>query len=129
MAEQGTVTVRGCVLDGDGTPVPDAMLEIWEPAVDNSLDGHFQRVFTDDRGAFVFVMHTDASAVVTVFMRGLLRHLFTRLYLPDRAHDNELLELVPAERRATLVARSTEDPNTFEWNIVMQGPSETVFFE
>jgi protocatechuate 3,4-dioxygenase alpha subunit len=59
-----------------------------------------------------------------------LRHLLTRLYFPDEPAkpDDPILKLVPADRRATLVARVTA-PATLEWNIFMQGPHETVFFD
>jgi protocatechuate 3,4-dioxygenase alpha subunit len=70
--------------------------------------------------------------VVTVFMRGLLKHLITRVYFPDDPANAEdaVLELVPAERRATLIAkRSPTDKGTLEWNIVLQGRDETVFFD
>ena len=63
-------------------------------------------------------------------MRGLLRHLFTRMYFPDEPtiDSDRTLALVPADRRATLVARHAGD-GALEWNIVLQGSGETVFFE
>jgi len=64
-------------------------------------------------------------------MRGLLRHLITRVYVgagSDNAAD-PVLALVPAERRSTLIATPTDSPSAFDWNIVMQGAGETVFFE
>ena len=63
-------------------------------------------------------------------MRGSLRHLLTRMYFPDDPANAEdpILKLVPADRRATLIAR-TKAPGTLEWNISMQGANETVFFD
>ena len=67
---------------------------------------------------------------VTIFMRGLLKHLQTRIYFPDSPEKgkNPLLALVPAERRATGIARRAAD-GTLEWNAVLQGKNETVFFD
>jgi protocatechuate 3,4-dioxygenase alpha subunit len=71
---------------------------------------------------------------VAVFMRGLLKHLLTRLYFPDEPSnaDDPVLQLVPPERRATLIARpvpSHADTIELEWNIILQGDDETVFFD
>ena len=67
---------------------------------------------------------------VTIFMRGLLKHLQTRLYFPDDPANAEdpILALVPAERRSTMIARRSAD-DTLEWNAVLQGKNETVFFD
>jgi len=65
-------------------------------------------------------------------MRGLLKHLITRVYFPDDAANAEdpVLKLVPAERRATLIARrSASDKSALEWNVRLQGQDETVFFD
>jgi protocatechuate 3,4-dioxygenase alpha subunit len=65
-------------------------------------------------------------------MRGLLRHAVTRIYFAsDPANEADpVLERVPAARRHTLLARKvSEAPTVFEWNIVLQGPDETVFFD
>jgi protocatechuate 3,4-dioxygenase alpha subunit len=79
--------------------------------------------------------------VVTVFSRGLLKPLWTRLYFPDEPGNavDPILKLVPSERRTTLIARrsgesagnSLEDSreSILEWNVVMQGDGETVFFD
>ena len=152
------VTVRGRVLDGDGTPVPDAILEIWQANADGQFSepqhaqtmlqaggfSGFGRVPTDDNGAFQFTtikpgrvpgpgdMLQAPHLVVLVYMRGLLRHLVTRLYFPDDpANDADpILALVPPERRATLIARKAEaGDGTLEWDLHMQGPEETVFFD
>ena len=67
---------------------------------------------------------------VTVFMRGLLKQLSTRIYFPGEAAnaDDPLLKRVPAARRATLVAKR-KARGMLEWNIVLQGRNETVFFD
>ena len=65
-------------------------------------------------------------------MRGLLRHLVTRIYFPGEAGnaDDPVLALADPARRGTLVARrSGADEGTLEWNVVLQGPEETVFFD
>jgi protocatechuate 3,4-dioxygenase alpha subunit len=152
------VTIQGQVLDGSGVPVGDAVIEIWQanahgryahpedPQEQPHTPGFrgFGRVATDDEGAFRFTTikpgpvpgpHGAIQAphlVVIIFMRGLLKHLLTRIYFPDEALNAEdpVLALVPAERRATLIAR--QDPageGILVWNIMLQGDEETVFFD
>jgi protocatechuate 3,4-dioxygenase, alpha subunit len=153
------VTIRGKVLDGDGEAVPDAVLEIWqadsagrylsEISRQNSAAPRFLgfgRIETDENGEFRFttikpgrVPSPDGSLqaphiVVTLFSRGLLKPLLTRVYFPDEPSNAEdaVLKLVPQERRSTLMAaRSGERgaQNALEWKIVMQGDGETVFFD
>jgi protocatechuate 3,4-dioxygenase alpha subunit len=67
--------------------------------------------------------------VVALFMRGLLNHLVTRVYFPGEAlnDDDPILGLVPSGRRHTLVARQSADG--LEWNVILQGENETVFFD
>ena len=70
--------------------------------------------------------------VVVVFSRGLLKPLITRIYFPDDpANDHDpVLNLVPAERRRTLMAKHAAGAeNLFEWNVVLQGKEETVFLD
>jgi protocatechuate 3,4-dioxygenase alpha subunit len=153
------VTIRGRVLDGDGNAVPDAVVEIWQADSAGRYPGEvsrqnsaaprflgFGRVETDDKGAFSFttikpgrVPSEDGSLqaphiVVTLFSRGLLKPLRTRVYFPDEPSNAEdaILKLVPQERRSTLMAtRSGERgaTNVLDWKIVMQGDGETVFFD
>ena len=68
--------------------------------------------------------------VVMVFMRGLLKHLVTRVYFPDEPSNaaDAILAFVPPERRSTLIAKRIAD-GVLEWNIVLQGDAETVFFD
>ena len=131
------VTVRGRVLDGDGLAVPDAVIEVWSSTA-TPRDG-FCRTFTNDDGSFALTVArptaTDGQAPhlkVIVFMRGLLRHLMTRVYFPDEPANasDTVLSLVPPDRRNTLVARRASDGSgILEWDIAMQGSHETVFFE
>jgi protocatechuate 3,4-dioxygenase alpha subunit len=158
------VTIQGRVLDGDGNPVPDAILEIWqanahgkyahpEDTQDKPLEHGFKgygRVPTNSDGSFRFatikpgpVPGPDGKPqaphlLVSVFMRGVLRRLVTRIYFPDEP-DNEpgnaadlILNLVEPARRATLIAipkKSAGEAGTLEWNVVLQGADETVFFD
>ena len=158
-AASDRIAMSGKVLDGDGNVVPDAVLEVWhadsagryfgEYSPGNSarprLHG-FGRIETNDDGEFRFttikpgrVRSPDGSSqaphiVVTLFSRGLLKPLHTRIYFPDEPGnaDDTVLKLVPPERRSTLIAvRSGENgsQNLLRWNIVMQGDGETVFFD
>jgi protocatechuate 3,4-dioxygenase alpha subunit len=116
----GGVTVRGRVLDGLGQPVPDAVLEVWQPG------GGFCRVPTAADGAFGFATERGTLTVL-VFMRGLLRHLMTRVYFPGES--DAVLERIPVDRRETLLARELSEGTAFVWNVVLQGDDETVFFD
>ena len=117
------VSVEGRVKDGDGQPVPDALLELWAP----SFRG-FGRIATDDAGRFRFTTLLAPHILVSLFARGLQRRLVTRLYFPGNpANDADFaLARVPPARRETLIARSG-DP--LRWDIVLQGAAETVFFD
>jgi protocatechuate 3,4-dioxygenase, alpha subunit len=141
-----SVTVRGRVIDGDGAPVPDAAIEIWQANSNGAYaaGSHgFGRVCTDDEGCFSFatvrpgvVVGSNGEPqaphlVVVLLMRGLLKPLKTRMYFADdhrNATDPVLSCCVPRDRRDTLVAR-VESPGVVSWTIVLQGLNETVFFE
>lgn len=112
--------IEGRVLDGAGEPIPDALLEISEGM-------QFARCRTDAEGAFHFAVNApvDGFFNVTVFARGLLRPLFTRIYLPETAEG--VPEVVDPGRRATLVAR--RDGGILNHDIHLQGELETVFFQ
>lgn len=137
---------RGRVLDGDGKPVNDALIELWQADPHGKFGqsgfAGFGRVATDDSGGFRFttlkpgcVPGPDGAPqaphiAVAVFMRGLLRHLVTRIYFPGEPGNaaDAVLGRVPAERRATLIAKKTDD-GMLEWNVILQGRDETVFFD
>ncbi|MSQ60640.1 MAG: hypothetical protein EXR36_13605 [Betaproteobacteria bacterium] len=121
-APQRWVMVRGSVLDREARSVADALLELTLSVSTPDRFG-FQRVFTNDAGAFQFVMPAASHAHVTLFARGLLKHVFTRVYLVARSVPND----IPAARRATLIAQPVGDH--FHWDIRLSGEDETVFFE
>jgi protocatechuate 3,4-dioxygenase alpha subunit len=121
------LNIRGRVIDGDGNGVPDAMLEIWQAET-----GGFARVPTGADGVFSFTTIPSPFLSVTIFMRGLLRQLHTRIYLSDGmpGDDDPVLSLVEPARRRTLMARPIAGAERhMEWNVVLQGEDETVFFE
>ncbi len=126
------VRVEGQLLDGAGDPVPDGLLEVFSGE-------QFARCRTDSEGAFHFMVTKPSRETVaddeaphlevTVFSRGLLRHLVTRVYFPDEedanAHDRVLSRVEP-ERRSTLIASA--DGRVLRFDIRLQGDRETVFF-
>lgn len=137
------IYIRGVVYDGNGVPVNDAAVEIWQAQANGSYadDGSFGfgRAATDDNGAF-WLKTIKPGAVgeqaphinVRVFMRGLLLHTVTRLYFADEDNAaDEILNTVPAERRHTMIAQRDDSEGTpiYRWDIHMQGENETVFFE
>jgi protocatechuate 3,4-dioxygenase, alpha subunit len=158
------VTIQGRIFDGDGVPVPDAILEVWqanaqgkynhpEDTQDKPLEPGFTgfaRVAVNAEGAFRFttikpgpVLGPDGKEqaphlLVSIFMRGMLRRMVTRIYFPDEPRNSAdfILNLVEAARRSTLIAKKTAQKNTketdsttLEWNVILQGPEETVFFD
>ncbi|BBZ38931.1 protocatechuate 3,4-dioxygenase subunit alpha [Mycobacterium conspicuum] len=145
------VRLHGVVYDGAGEPIPDALVELWQP--DNAgripraagalrrdrcagFTG-FGRAATDVDGHYGFTTVTPGSVggrapffAITVFARGLLDRLFTRAYLPEGDLDADpLLASIPAERRATLVcaAETASGRPGYRFDIHLQGPNETVF--
>lgn len=161
LASEGTegqrIRLIGRVLDGEGKPVNDALVEIWQanthgyhPAVgrqDNRYDPSFSgfgRCGTgmDPDARFMFNTIKPGAIAdghaphlnVVLTMRGLLNHLFIRIYFDDETTanaDDPVLAQVPIERRKTLLAQ--RDPgaagDVYAFDIHMQGPSETVFFD
>ena len=152
------VTIHGRVLDGDGAPVPDAFLEIWQA---NSLGKYahpedtqdkpmepgftgFGRVPVNLEGTFKFATIKPGPVpgpnnkeqaphlVISIFMRGLLKRLTTRMYFPDEVLNasDAILNLVEQSRRATLIPKPASGaPDQLEWNVILQGAHETVFFD
>jgi protocatechuate 3,4-dioxygenase, alpha subunit len=151
------VAIEGRVLDGDRQGVPDALLELWqanahgryahpEDTQDKPVDPGFQgygRVPTDTEGRFRFTTVKPGAVpgpdgtpqaphiAVSFLARGLMRRLVTRIYFPDEPANatDAALRLVPPERRPTLIARRTATAGVLEWNVVLQGAGETVFFD
>ncbi len=119
----GSVRIVGRVLDGVDEPVPDAVVELWQPGDGGTGWG---RCGTDGEGRFEFVTErpADGYADVIVFARGLLKHLVTRCYFAE-VDDAVLAELDPADR-AALIAR--RDGDALRFDIHLQGERQTVFF-
>jgi protocatechuate 3,4-dioxygenase alpha subunit len=148
------IRVTGRVIDGEGVPIPDSLIEVWQadaagryPGPETFADAGAFHGFgrcgtgTDPETRFVFDTVKpgghDGEAPhlnLIVTMRGLLLHAFTRVYFSDEAAANgrcPVLALVPPERRRTLIALREETPAgpVYRFDIHMQGPDETVFFD
>lgn len=145
---EGAFWIRGKVTDGRGEPIPDALIETWQAdqngqfpdGPDTAFRG-FGRCPTDTAGTYEIytVMPGPVAGVggsrqarhinVTVFMRGLLRPVITRIYFPDDpANDSDpLLTSIPEANRRTMVARRSDDGYRFD--IRLQGDGETAFFD
>ena len=151
----GAIWIRGTVLDGEGTPIPDAMVETWQADPDGRFDHPddprgavagfrgFGRSSADTDGRYGIltmkpgvVPAPDGSPQaphidVSVFARGLLKRVITRIYFADEqdanASDPVLSQVADAGRRSTLIAEPTDDGYRFD--IRLQGERETVFFE
>ncbi len=139
------ICLRGQVFDGDDLPVPDALIEIWQangagdyPTRGAASGYGFGRASVDSEGRYTFLTHKPGPATpqgaphihLTLFARGLMNPLVTRLYFGDEAARNQhdpALAQVPLARRATLIAALTDSGYCFD--IHLQGPLETVFFD
>jgi protocatechuate 3,4-dioxygenase, alpha subunit len=136
----GAIHLNGRVLDGDGEPVPDAVVEIFGADLAGGFppgwDG-FGRCLTDTKGRYGFVTVKPGSVDgyqaphldVSVFARGLLQRLVTRIYFPGEeeanAADPLLSNIGDRQRAATLVAVPSEGELVFD--VRLQGERETVF--
>jgi protocatechuate 3,4-dioxygenase, alpha subunit len=130
-SDPAALQLIGELVDGQGTPIPDGMVELWDPA------GHrWGRSGTDSEGRFSFVvtkpdpLPDEAPRFdVLVFARGLLKHELTRVYFPDEtaanAADPVFAELDEGGR-STLVAEA--EHGALRFDIRMQGDRHTVFF-
>jgi protocatechuate 3,4-dioxygenase alpha subunit len=150
------IILEGLVIDADGKPVPDAMIEIWQAnaagryaspdddRTDIPLDEGFigfGRASTSEEGVYRFKTVLPGAVpgpgnslqaphiAVSVFGRGLIKRLVTRVYFEGQtANDADpILALVQAERRDTLIARKIDQ--AWRFDIVLQGEAETVFFD
>lgn len=143
----GGITVHGLVLDGAGEPIPDALLEFWQADASGSLRGApgslrrdpvtgavvgrhgvdftgFGRVSTDADGHWVLRTVPPGTGYISVclFARGLLHHLFTRIYLRPAPF------LDTFDRAETLLAVRERD-GVYRWDLRLQGEKETVFLD
>ncbi|MEU3771230.1 protocatechuate 3,4-dioxygenase subunit alpha [Amycolatopsis keratiniphila] len=151
--EPAAIRIHGRVLDGAGEPVPDAMIETWQADADGRFDHPddprgavasgfrgFGRCPTDTNGDYEIrtIMPgslpgpaggTQAPHIdVSVFARGLLHRVVTRIYFEDNDNSGDpVLASVPEARQSTLIATKTGDGYRFD--IRLQGEGETVFFD
>ncbi len=144
------IEITGNVLDGLGSPVDDALIEIWQADSNGMFDADpnfsgFGRCATDENGRFNFVTVKPAAEAsqlggqapyvnVVIFLRGLLTHLFTRIYFSDEESANEadlLLSSIDSERRQTIVGIKQEHNGNpvYRLDIRLQGSQETVFLD
>lgn len=139
------ITLEGTVYDGEGDPVTDALLEVWQPIGDGQQTADpfsgFGRCLTDTEGRFRFVTVKPARVAyiderlqaphisLSLFARGLLKRVVTRIYFadePSNANDPVLLSVEEA-RRHTLLALPCR-PRAYSFHVRLQGEDETVFF-
>lgn len=147
-ATPGALALHGVVFDGDGQPVPDALVEIRQAGPDGTVpvvagarrrDGleftGWGRCATDAGGRYAFTTVEPGPATagaapffaVAVFARGLLDRLFTRAYLPrPGAGSDPLLASLAVDERRRLVARR-DGERSLRFDIQLQGEHETVF--
>ena len=143
-AETGKrIVITGRVIDGAGEPVGDAMMEMWQrspsgsepaPASGESPPHGFGRLETAKDGGFRIETSMPGGALpyldVSIFARGLLKALRTRVYLADEAavrRDPTLASIAASARVRTLVATPAGD-GAYRWDVRLQGDGETVFF-
>jgi protocatechuate 3,4-dioxygenase alpha subunit len=147
----GAVRLHGTVRDAEGTVVPDAVVEIWQPDADGRIAQEpgsrhrargvftgFGRVAVDAGGHYEFTTVVPGAtgdgprwALLTVFARGLAHHLFTRAYFVSEGEQDptdDLLSRVAEDRRGTLLARQ-DSPTSYRFDIRLQGEGETVFLD
>ncbi len=144
------VRIAGLVTDGDGQPVPDALLEFWQADASGNFGAPtegacagFGRVMTDDRGRYEIETRVPGAVpgadlkkqaphiVVLVLARGLLHQLLTRVYFEgEEANAGDAVLASCGARSETLLAKRTPGADdAYVWDLSLQGPNETVFFE
>lgn len=160
--DPAAITIQGRIFDGEGVPVDDCVIEIWQANIHGRyahpddtrevplVEGFegFGRVITDKDGRFSILTVKPGCVPgrddtiqaphisLSLFSRGLLKHLRTRLYFSDEQTVNDkdpvLQSITDASRRTTLLAIKKDGSSTrpvYEFNIHLQGPDETVFFD
>ena len=148
------VTIEGRVLDGSGVPVPDALVEIWQADGEGRYAGlhraragssftGFGRATCDEEGRFTIETVKPGSVVdpdgrrhaphiaLGIFGKGINRRLYTRLYFPDEANDDDpVLRRVAAGLRSSMIARRSDATGQrYAFTIRLQGAGETVFLD
>ncbi|MDI3330205.1 MAG: protocatechuate 3,4-dioxygenase subunit alpha [Micrococcus sp.] len=151
-ARPDAVRLTGTVYDGNGDPIPDAMLEIWQADAEGNIpqetgslvrDGWtftgWGRATVDNVGTYTFSTVNPGPTEegkapfihLVVFARGLLNKLHTRIYLPEDTaalEKDALLSSVDADRRSTLIAERQADGSLL-FDVHLQGEKETVFLQ
>ena len=153
------IRIVGCLLDGEGAPISDGLIELWqanpagryahpedqqEKPLTEGFAG-FGRCPTAEDGTFSFTTLKPGRVPglgnalqaphigVRVFARGMLKDVVTRMYFADEADANgedSVLESIEGVRRETLIAASEDgDIPTYRFDISIQGEKETVFFD
>jgi protocatechuate 3,4-dioxygenase alpha subunit len=153
----GAIWLRGRVLDGHGDPIPDSMVESWQADPNGRFDHvdaasavsglpgfrGFGRCLADEEGRYAILTVKPGvvpapdgspqapSVDLSVFARGLLKRVVTRIYFADEeeanAADPVLTSLADPDDRATLIAERADDE--YRLDIRLQGERETVFFD
>ena len=148
------ISITGQVLDGDGVPVIDALVEIWQPDASGIFDHPkdpnranfdpnftgFGRSKTEENGLFRFetvkpgaVGNSAPYINARVFSRGMLIHAVTRIYFSDESanESDPVLGSIPSERRSTIIAQRSADNGIviYQYDINLQGENENVFFD
>jgi protocatechuate 3,4-dioxygenase, alpha subunit len=149
------IRIEGRMFDAADAPIDGILFEIWQadgqgryahprdPRRTNASFKGFGRIESDMAGAFAFDTVKPGSVpgpngvpqaphvVVAIHMRGILQHLFTRIYFSDEAAnaDDPILKLVPADRRDTIIARRDPAGAVYRIDFRIQGDRETVFFD
>lgn len=142
------VRLHGLVLDGQGDPVPDALLELWQPDPSGTVPTSggllrdpweftgFGRAATGRTGHWSFTTLRPGSVGeslpffgLTVFARGLLHRLFTRAYLPLDGAEPDATLAAAGDRASTLLSHRDDESGreSYRFDVVLQGPDETVF--
>lgn len=142
------INVKGQVIDGNDTPIHDALVEIWQADPNGNYDTNpngkffgFGRMGTGsgDFVGFNFKTYKPGKTApnsaphinITVFARGMLNHLFSRIYFSDEEEENKkdlLLNEIDTSLRSRLIAEK-ENENEYRFDIYLQGDKETVFFD
>lgn len=151
------IRIVGQIFDGDGKPINDSMLEIWQAdaqghfagpqdkrALPNSAFKGFGRCGTDAYGSYSFSTIKPGAVsgpqdkpqaphiVLAVYARGMTQQAMTRIYFENETANaaDPILALVPADRRSTLIAKhEAGDVATYRFDVHLQGDRETVFFD